>query len=68
MKRFPRTTTPRNPAPSEEYLNGYEEVERHYMDLISWCRDYIELLEKKLEHSRNSGNDGSGKGDQADDR
>ncbi len=66
MKRFLRTVTPKNPAPSDEYLNGYEEAERHYMALVSWCRDYIELLEKKLEHSRHGGNDGNGQSNQSD--
>lgn len=68
MKRFLRQSTPRVERPSEDYLNGFEEAERHYMELVSWCRDYIELLEKKLENSRYGGDNGSGQRDPGDGR
>lgn len=52
MHRFPRKTTPTNPEPSSDYIAGFMEAEIYYMDLISWCRDYIEILERKLQNTR----------------
>lgn len=54
--RFPRKRTPKYASPSEDYLEGFKEAEEHYKELVSWCRDYIELLEKKL-HDRHHGGD-----------